>query len=280
MTITVTWRGAQKWLAAVVVCALVGGAMRFTEMLAPESAHAQVAMPANGGPVVGSSGTFTGGITGTTLVLSSTSSATTVTASGSTPQFICSGTGTCSWESATSAANATTAVASHTIAPTATLDANDLVLEVNSVSGGAQIFGIDLNGDVFMADGAQLCLNGPACTRRIEYASSRVYVTGALYSTGAVAIGSTSEISGIRTGTATLDFPSTAAGTCDDLTIAVTSSAVGDATIIGVPATAQVAGSMFQGWVSAGGTVSVRHCCIEGTCDPASAEFRATAMQH
>ena len=78
-------------------------------------------------------------------------------------------------------------------------------------------------------------------------------------------------------GTATLDFASALISACSaDLTITVTGAVDGMPCSVGVPNGSMAAGSMFQCWVSASNTVSVRHCCQAGAaCDPASGTFGA-----
>lgn len=90
-------------------------------------------------------------------------------------------------------------------------------------------------------------------------------------------IGSTgTAISSSIRGTGTLDFASAAAGACSaDLTIAVTGAVAGSDVDLGPPA-ARVAGAVFDAWVSAADTVTVRHCCVNSVaCDPASGTFSA-----
>lgn len=80
----------------------------------------------------------------------------------------------------------------------------------------------------------------------------------------------------VTPGTATIDFASIAAGNCATSTITVTGAADGDIVKLGVPNAANTTGSQFTAWVSASDTVTVKHCCISGTCDPGSGSFRAT----
>lgn len=75
---------------------------------------------------------------------------------------------------------------------------------------------------------------------------------------------------------ASLDFPSIAAAASADLTIAVAGASVGDAVSLGLPA-APTAGIIYQAWVSAIDTVSVRATNITaGAIDPVAADFRVT----
>lgn len=75
---------------------------------------------------------------------------------------------------------------------------------------------------------------------------------------------------------AALDFASIAAAASADLTIAVPGAAVGDSVSLALPA-APTAGLVFQGFVSAANTVTVRATNITaGAVDAASATYRAT----
>lgn len=97
---------------------------------------------------------------------------------------------------------------------------------------------------------------------------------------GGVKVGATgTTITFILTATATLDFPSTAAQTSSDLTIAVAGAAVGDAVFLGLPA-APDANGCFTAWVSAAGVVSVRfNNYSAGAIDPASATYRVCVFK-
>lgn len=75
---------------------------------------------------------------------------------------------------------------------------------------------------------------------------------------------------------AALDFASIAAAASADLTITVPGAAVGDAVSLGLPA-APTAGLVFNGFVSAANTVTVRATNITaGAVDAVSATYRAT----
>jgi hypothetical protein len=76
-----------------------------------------------------------------------------------------------------------------------------------------------------------------------------------------------------------LDFGSIAAAASADLTITLTGVAVGDSVALGLPA-APTAGIVFQAFVSAANTVTVRATNITGSAvDPASATYRVTVSQ-
>lgn len=85
----------------------------------------------------------------------------------------------------------------------------------------------------------------------------------------------------VLSATATLDFPSTAAGTNSDLTITVTNAALGDAVTLGVPNGSVVANCDYTGWVSSAGVVTVRinNGGLVAAQDPASGTFRAMVTQ-
>jgi len=76
-------------------------------------------------------------------------------------------------------------------------------------------------------------------------------------------------------GSGTLDFPSTAAQTSSDLTIAVTGAADRDVIALGVPNASVNANSNFTAWVSAAGVVTVRFNNYSASpIDPASGTFK------
>lgn len=78
------------------------------------------------------------------------------------------------------------------------------------------------------------------------------------------------------TGAAALDFASIAAAASEDKTITVPGAAVGEAVSLGLPA-APAAGLVFNGFVSAANTVTVRATNISAApVDAASATYRAT----
>lgn len=84
---------------------------------------------------------------------------------------------------------------------------------------------------------------------------------------------------GSLTAAATLDFGSINAAASADLTVAVPGAAVGNAVSLGLPA-APTAGIVFQAFVSAADTVTVRATNITGApVDPTSASYRATVHQ-
>jgi len=79
----------------------------------------------------------------------------------------------------------------------------------------------------------------------------------------------------VLTGSATLDFPNTPAGTSSDLTITVVGAAESDPVDLGVPAAVVLADSVFFAWISAADTVSVRFDNTSGGAkNPASGLFK------
>lgn len=84
------------------------------------------------------------------------------------------------------------------------------------------------------------------------------------------------------TSTATLNFPSTAAGASSDLTITVTGAVDGNPVALGVPNGSTLANGVFTAWVSAADTVKVRftNTNLVTALDPASGTFRATVIRY
>lgn len=80
--------------------------------------------------------------------------------------------------------------------------------------------------------------------------------------------------------TATLNFGNILATASEDLTITVTGAKVNDTVTLGLPATV-LAGAIFNAWVSAADTVTVR-CNNAGSIaiDPASATYRVGVTSH
>lgn len=84
---------------------------------------------------------------------------------------------------------------------------------------------------------------------------------------------------GIRSGTATLDFPNIGAGAQQELTVTVTGATLGDSVLLG-PSSGLEGGLCATGYVSASNTVTVRLCNFtSGAINPASATWRATVMK-
>lgn len=82
------------------------------------------------------------------------------------------------------------------------------------------------------------------------------------------------------TGSATLDFSSTAAQSSSELTITVTGAADGDVVSVGVPNVSSNANSCFTARVSATNTVTVKfNNYSTGAIDPASGTFKVTVFK-
>lgn len=81
-------------------------------------------------------------------------------------------------------------------------------------------------------------------------------------------------------GSATLDFPSTAAQSSSELTITVTGAADGDVVQVGVPNASSNANSCFTARVSATNTVTVKfNNYSSGAIDPASGTFKVIVLK-
>jgi len=98
-------------------------------------------------------------------------------------------------------------------------------------------------------------------------------------------IGGGSTITKVLTGSASLDFGATAAGTCDTLTITVTGATDGNAVFLGIPNSLASSDNyqQFSGYVSAANTVTVKRCNLfnatTALSDPAAATVTATVFQ-
>ena len=102
---------------------------------------------------------------------------------------------------------------------------------------------------------------------------ARTTFSGPVVSTNGFIAGSGATVSKILTNTASLDFGSISAASQADLTITVTGAAVGDEVIMSLPA-APAAGLVFNAFVSAANTVTVRASNITGSpVDPAAATY-------
>jgi len=109
-------------------------------------------------------------------------------------------------------------------------------------------------------------------TGAVEYDGSNLYFSNA------AAIRFT--MAKMLSGSATLDFGITAAGTSDDLTVTITGATDGDEVILGVPNAAMNTSSSYFAWVSATNTVTVRHNNYStGTINPTSAQFKISVIK-
>lgn len=102
---------------------------------------------------------------------------------------------------------------------------------------------------------------------------ARTTFSGPVVSTNGFIAGSGATVTKILTATASLDFPSISAASQADLTITVTGAATGDEVIMALPA-APTAGLVFNAFVSAANTVTVRASNITGSpINPSAATF-------
>ena len=107
-------------------------------------------------------------------------------------------------------------------------------------------------------------------------AASRLQVIGTGLTIGTAG----TAVTNYASATATLNFASILAAGYEDLTITVTGAVVNDTVTLGLPATV-LAGAIFNAWVSAANTVTVR-CNNAGSIavDPASATYRVGVTSH
>jgi hypothetical protein len=99
---------------------------------------------------------------------------------------------------------------------------------------------------------------------------------------GAVQIGASGTlVTSIISATATLDFPSIAADSFADLTITVTGAVSGDTVVANPIAGSAITDVIYDAWVSAANTVTIRAINNSSTVarDPASGTFRATVIR-
>lgn len=82
-------------------------------------------------------------------------------------------------------------------------------------------------------------------------------------------------------GTATLDFPNTAAGTSNDLTITVTGAETGDYVVLSYAPGVVVGNGTYTAYVSAANTVTVTHFnyALLAASNPASGVFNAIVFR-
>lgn len=141
--------------------------------------------------------------------------------------------------------------------------------------------GDKVNGlTVTSSTGTLTIANGKTLT-----ASNTLTLTGTDGSSAAFGAGGV--VAYYLTGSASLDFGATAAGTCETAgtTITVTGAADGDVVILGIPNALITADAYqsFYGWVSSSNTVSVRRCnltnAVTALSDPGAATIKATIIR-
>ena len=106
------------------------------------------------------------------------------------------------------------------------------------------------------------------------------HVSGPVVSDNGVVAGTGATVTSVLTATSTIDFSSISANTTSDSSgITVTGAAVGDAVMVGVPATI-ASGLVVTGYVSAANTVKVRAANVTASpIDPASGSFRVVVVK-
>lgn len=111
-----------------------------------------------------------------------------------------------------------------------------------------------------------------------------------LFTTGNFVLGATGVDNGqrlqvdghisMRTATANLNFPNTAAQTSADLTIALADAVVGDMVTLGFDPAAAVANSCYTAFVDSAGSVTVRfNNYSAGAIDPPAADFTVSILK-
>lgn len=91
----------------------------------------------------------------------------------------------------------------------------------------------------------------------------------------------TRQVSIVLTGSASLNFPSTAAQTSSELTITVTGANPGDVVSLGLPAGSIPANTCYMAYVSVGNTVVVRFCNFGAAAiDPTPGVFRVSVHKN
>ena len=106
------------------------------------------------------------------------------------------------------------------------------------------------------------------------------HFSGPVVSDNGFVAGTGATVTSVLTATSTIDFSSISANTTSDSSgITVTGAAVGDAVMVGVPATI-AAGLVVTGYVSAAHTVTVRAANVTASpIDPASGSFRVVVVK-
>lgn len=116
---------------------------------------------------------------------------------------------------------------------------------------------------------------GASPTGTLQFDSNTALASGATV-VGELKVGNGTNLKKLLSATASLDFGSINAAASADLTITVTGAAVGDSVSVGLAA-APTAGIVFQGFVSAADTVTIRATNITASpVDPLAQTIRAT----
>lgn len=176
---------------------------------------------------------------------------------------------------------ATTTATSGNIATAGTLTVvGNSVLASTDVGGGYTAgsgSGATISTAGALSTNGNLSVNGYATTTA---------TTGNIATEGSLLIGGSTGTAIVRhiSNSASLDFATIAANSCQTQTLTVTGAADADTVSLGVPNALAAASTTlaFSGWVSAANTVSVRVCQVatQGTSDPAAATIRADVWKH
>jgi hypothetical protein len=120
-----------------------------------------------------------------------------------------------------------------------------------------------------------------APTERLHVVGNQL-ISGNLSVNGSISVGGGSTVTQMISGTAALDFPSLASGSCFDQSLFLTGATLGDPVMLGVPNGSVVANTNYSAWVSAANAVTVRLCNADSTAssaDPASGTFRIAIIR-
>ncbi len=149
----------------------------------------------------------------------------------------------------------------------------DATITTSDISSSAAITDAQVNDNLTISSGTVDNSTIGATTR-----STGAFTT---LTVGSSSTGST--IQRVLSTTSTIDFASTAVGTCTSNTLTLTGASSGDAVFLGVPGGVLSGLSLgtFFAWVSATDTVSIRFCnpSALSAVDPASGSYRVAVMQ-
>jgi hypothetical protein len=154
-------------------------------------------------------------------------------------------------------------------------------INLGSATAATYTFNGDNNTGMYSGGADQLDFTTGGTRRGGFNASGNFDTSGSATVVGTLSVGGGATVASFLSATATLDFPSTAAGTASDLTITVTGAALGDTVSVGAPNGSVTTNGGYWGWVSASNTVTVRYMNtnLVTTEDPASGTFRATIVK-
>jgi hypothetical protein len=154
---------------------------------------------------------------------------------------------------------------------------NREVVEVNNKLYRCAVIGNpgtwrEIGNDILSTKGDLVTHNGTAPVRL------PVGTNGQILTADSTAASGNKWANTILSGSASLDFGATAAGTCDSLTITVTGAADGDAVALGLPSALATADTYqsFHAFVSAANTVTVKRCNLTNATTALSNPTAAT----